>query len=57
MKSKQQKTTRRGRPPKAVPSPTAESSLTAEQIAADFEARGKAYLEMAKILRGQAKKQ
>lgn len=40
---------RRGRPPKVVSSPTA------EQIATDLEARGRAYLETARILRGKAK--
>lgn len=38
---------RRGRPPKAVP------SKKASEIADDFERRGKQYLEIAKIMRGQ----
>jgi hypothetical protein len=40
---------KRGRPKKVVTTPR-----TAEQIADDFEAKGKKYLEYAKILRGKA---
>lgn len=63
VKSKPQKTTGRGlisaEEARKINGITdkVESAPTAEQIAADFEARGKAYLEMAKILRGQAKTQ